>query len=133
MGTSSRTIGLLIVFTILLSPTTAWALESEGVTAPVYDPFKVLIEKPKPEKPAVPYPPTPPTPRPVAPPPLRLKVHAITGEGRLYVAMINYGGDDHIVEQGWQSKDGNVIVRSISADKVEVYHRRAKSLETFTY
>ena len=124
---------LLIVVTLAVSlfcsPTYATTSENK----PIHDPFKVLIQKPKPhrDKHFIVTPP-PPSPRPQIPP-LNLKVTAIAGEGDKYVAVIRHKGSDFIVEKNWEEENGLFKVKRVTADKVEVFYSKTKKQQVFFF
>ena len=106
----------------------------EGSDArPVSDPFKCLIKKPKPPKPDNTYTPPPPPPLKTAIPPLQLKVTAIAGEDDKYVAVIRHEGKDFIVENEWEEEHGLFKVKSVTADKVEVFYSKTKKRQSFFF
>jgi len=101
---------------------------------PVLDPFKVLIVPKKPVAPPVVHTPvvrSNPGPPPI--PPLQVSLTAIAGEDPDFVAVIQYKGSDYIVEKGWEAPDKSFLVRTIYADKVEVFYNKDKSVKTFFY
>ena len=107
--------------------------EEQVDNKPVHDPFKILLQKPKPPRDPhhiVTPPPPPPPPRI---PPLNLKVTAIAGEGDKYVAVIRHKGSDFIVENNWEEENGLFKVKRVTADKVEVFYSKTKKQQVFFF
>lgn len=139
----NRTMKLVATGCFLAVLLTALPLEAiaQGVEAgdnpdqkPVLDPFKVLIKpKKKPRPPVVHRPTVTQNVGPPPVPPLVIKISAIAGEDPNFVAVIQYKNQDFIVEKGWESQDKNFLVRSISADKIEVFYSKDKSVKTFFF
>ena len=122
----------LVTLVVAAMPLEALAQYEAEDKKPVVDPFKVLIQ-PKERVKKVVY---TPKPRPKGPPPippLVLKITAIAGEAPNFVAVIQYKGQDFIVEKGWKPDDKNFLVRNIYADKMEVFYSKDKSVKTFFF
>lgn len=121
----------VVTFAVCLFCSPTYATTSEN--KPVRDPFKVLIEKPKPQKPQNVYIPDPPRVKRQVIPPLNLKVTAIAGEGDKYVAVIRHKGSDFIVEKNWEEENGLFKVKRVTADKVEVFYSKTKKQQVFFF
>lgn len=126
-----------LVAVAAVSATACWAQVEAGGAAsdpsakPALDPFRVLIVKAQPVRKQRTYVPKV-RAAPVIPQ-LKLKVLAVAGEAPDFVAVINYKGQEEIVEKGYEPADKAFKVRSISSDKVEVYHTATQSLKEFHF
>jgi len=133
----SLAVSLIVMLVCTFVPSELFAqLEASDKAGkmPILDPFKVLI-KPK-VKPAPRVRQRPTVQRNQGPPPvpaLVIKVTAVAGEDPDYVAIIKYKGADYIVEKGYESKDKVFKVRSVYADRLEVFYSKDKSVKTFLF
>jgi hypothetical protein len=123
-------VAVLFLSSIAVLP--AMEIQAKG-PKPGMDPFRVLIEKERRVDPQPAEQPQVEELKQVVLPRLDLRVQAIASEDGNAVAVINYGGQSHIVEAGWRSKDGKARVENVSKDGLSVYHVEAKRSERFCW
>ncbi len=100
-------------------------IHAEGeIKKPFFDPFRKLIEPPKPPPKPIQQVVARPVPQKPVIPPLDIKIMGITGEPGARVAIVSYKGSQMLLLDGDDKPDFRVM--SIDGDKLVVLHKAAQ-------